>query len=837
MKSSTIMYALLWKEWRTVMPLALGVAGLAVILYAVTLAIPGDRDSALFAYMLLLPNLVAFGVSALQVGHEDEIGTLQWQRSLPVGPMTVLTSKFIIAILATTLLWLTCAAGYMIAVKTGNIQRLPSDLVHTGSAPAVEIVRLVTFTIMLLSCSLFSSWLLRSPAAGLLLSAALAIFAAFAAIYFGESTNARFNTASFYSSSTSAWIAGYQILATVLLLFGALLLVRRRWARTSVFANDWSGRSEAHPGYFPVKPIPQSTPSVTRALIWQAVRQARGIYAAIAAILFFAIIQHMIYETETPTHSSNGWVLIATMISAGLLGIATFSGDSVKQRARFLSEHGVSRWKIWSSRMIVPVFFLLIIATGILAWEISFRSSSEPILVLPVFMAGLFAMGCLSAMWARRPIVGYLGAPLLLFVAVAAFSTIWQLYPEYFWTSLLGVMVIIACTYRMTRLWSDGERGWTYHGKFVGWYGLAGLAVIVPIFSHRLITMPPLEQDWRIQTHAAATKIEANVQENTRLQFVPIEITYVTQDIYRLSDSSLMMIKKLVENTEMDKKLILEPSGGTRVIYSKKTLLEPREGARAFYRLLVEPSSTVGRGILKDMLVDTDDLFGLLFAGIEELSGKPMSLRVSDYLDLLEFVAAQALMNDKNQEELGEERIADYASRLRTPEQRRKDRNNALLLSWALHNSERWSPLNASTGLIDPDSIGDLLEQSDERMSDRAYGFGGYGMYVNQPRVDTLSFERVRMDRYLDQATRISLEQAQETTWPQCFDYVGGRFTPATMDEVARVYAWSRANLPAGHYVTSNDVSTADLTVPTATGLWNDEVEQIIERARKLSGN
>ena len=300
---------------------------------------------------------------------------------------------------------------------------------------------------------------------------------------------------------------------------------------------------------------------MTRALIWQAVRQARGIYGAIAAILFFAVIQHLVFETETPTHPSNGWVLIATMVSSGLLGIATFTGDSVKQRARFLSEHGISRWKIWSTRMIIPVCFLLVIAIGLLAWEISLRRSSEPILVLPVLMSGLFAMGCLSAMWARRPIVGYLGTPLLLLIAIAAFGNIWRLYHEYFWTSLLGIMVIIACTYRMTRLWSDGERGWAYHGKFVGWYGLAGLAVIVPIFSHRLMTMPPFEKDWRIQTHAAAVRISADMdlEQNERLQFIPVELLYVANNSYRLSDDSLVRIAKATEDTQPEGSMLLEP--------------------------------------------------------------------------------------------------------------------------------------------------------------------------------------------------------------------------------------------------------------------------------------
>ena len=253
--------------------------------------------------------------------------------------------------------------------------------------------------------------------------------------------------------------------------------------------------------------------------------------------------------------------------------------------------------------------------------------------------------------------------------------------------------------------------------------------------------------------------------------------------------------------------------------------------------MLVLPDSTDGRAILSDMLVDTDDLFSLLFAGLDQLSGKPLSLWVSDYLDRLEFVAAQALLNDRNQQELGEERIARYASRLRTPGQRRRDRSNALLLSWAVHNSEAWTPLTFSASLIDPDSIGDLLEQSDPKMTDRTYSFGGYGFYDNQMRAGTLSFERVRQLRYLDQASKISLELARDNTWPQPFDYASASFSEATLSEARKVAAWRKAGMPAGGYFTGIDFTTVDLTVPTITGLWNAQVEQTIEEARKLAIN
>ena len=52
-----------------------------------------------------MPNLVAIGAPAMLVGHEEECGTLDWMRALPVHWTKVVDSKFLVAIIAVGLTW------------------------------------------------------------------------------------------------------------------------------------------------------------------------------------------------------------------------------------------------------------------------------------------------------------------------------------------------------------------------------------------------------------------------------------------------------------------------------------------------------------------------------------------------------------------------------------------------------------------------------------------------------------------------------------------------------------------------------------------------------------
>lgn len=814
MRSSTVIYALLWKEWRAVMPLVFGVALLAIMLYAVTMLASGDRDAAYMSYLLVLPNLVAFGISALQVGHEDEMGTLQWQRSLPVSVTTVLTSKLLIALLAVAILWLTCAAGYWVAVQTGNARQISSNLIPVDSTPAVEIVRLISFTLMLLACSFFSSWLIRSPAAGLLVAAALIVLATFGSLVLSEWSSAG-NAAKYAASEgykwLSAWVIFYQTVFTCVLLVGAWLLARRRWANNSVLPNFWRNGSEPHPAYLPVKAISQSAPTMNRALIWQAVRQARGSYAVVACLMVVAGIQHIIFEQQPPTRSDSGFVIIAAMISTGLLGIATFAGDANRQRIRFLAERGVGRWHMWWTRMIVPVILFGLIIGGCLISELVARQSysAPPLLPALALFSGIFVTGSISAMWAQRPIVGYLGTPLLLGIAIALMDSFWGLYNDYFWPVVLGIAVLLGCTLRMVRRWSEGQRAWGYHGRFVGWYCLAGLAIVAPVIGYRLLTIPAHLPDWRQQTHAAAVglQFEVELKENEWLEYRPIQfwgagLTY--QD---------NVIQQAIADIE---------SG-------EEVLLDKDQGQRVFHHFLLAPQAAAHRAAGNDVPLSVDDLLAVLFSGINKLSGMPLTLESSDYLDRLEWTATQALLDPSIQQELGAERLAHYAVQLRTPQQRRLDRRNSLLLSWAFHNSAGWTPFAETAGLIDPKAIGELLEQDDPAMINRVFSFAGYTIFGVPKRAQLIGFERTRLLRHLDQAAKISLQQANAGTWPQAFDYVnGGPFNAETLEEAKRISAWSDVGLRAGSFFQGYYAWSG------ITGLWNSEVEQKTEQARSL---
>jgi hypothetical protein len=427
-------YVLLWKECRVIMPLALGVSLLAILLYTVTLASPGERSGVFFGYLMLLPNLVAFGVSALQVGHEDETGTLQWQRSLPVRVGAVFFSKWLVAILGIFIVWLACLACFGVVVQTGNFDRLPAGLINTGFRIELELIRLFTFTMMLFACSLMTSWLVRAPALGLIIAALLTGGAVALTLYLGQACDTYFSGSPEYRGSTAAWVSGYQMLIALLLTVVSCWLAARRWARTSVVSMQGFARTSAHPAYVPAAAIPTSSPSMVRALLWQSFRQARWLYTVVFALVGLALAYHFFLMARNHPPAADGWIFVAAVVSASLLGISTFIGDSTKQRYRFLADHGVPRFTIWWTRMFVPAAM----SVGLILLLFLFLQADDrtrEVSAMAVILTACFATGSMSSMWARRPVVGYFGAPILFVVGLIIFSSVLQYYADLDWTA------------------------------------------------------------------------------------------------------------------------------------------------------------------------------------------------------------------------------------------------------------------------------------------------------------------------------------------------------------------------------------------------------------------
>ena len=136
---------LLWKDWRIIQPLAKTVAaGYVVInLLALLYCLAEDRtfDWAWVAW-LAHPVLMAWGAPAMLVGSEEESGTLQWVRTLPVSWRHVVGSKFFVAFVAVTVTWL--ASVVMVGLVLGlplpeNGPRSVPSLI-SGQTSAVDLV-------------------------------------------------------------------------------------------------------------------------------------------------------------------------------------------------------------------------------------------------------------------------------------------------------------------------------------------------------------------------------------------------------------------------------------------------------------------------------------------------------------------------------------------------------------------------------------------------------------------------------------------------------------------------------------------------------------------------
>ena len=780
-------YVLLWKECRVIMPLALGVSLLAILLYAVTLASPGERSGVFFGYLMLLPNLVAFGVSALQVGHEDETGTLQWQRSLPVRVRAVFFSKWLVAMLGIFIVWLTCLACFGVVVQTGNFDRLPAGLINTGFGIELELIRLFTFTLMLFACSLLTSWLVRAPAFGLILAALLTGLAVALTINLGQTSDSYFSGSPEYQGSTAAWVSGYQMLIALSLTIMSYWFAARRWAKTSAIPMPGFARTTAHPAYVPAVAIPSAPPSMKWALLWQSFRQSRWIYTAVLALMGLAIANHFFSLARNRPPSADGWIFVAAVVSASLLGISTFIGDSTKQRYRFLADHGIPRFTIWWTRMFVPAGM----CAGLILLLFMFLQADNRTLEIPAMvtvLAACFVTGSMSSMWARRPVVGYFGAPILFIVGLINFSSVLQYYEAFAWTAGLGVLVLAGCGFRMVRRWSEGDRGFGYHARFVGWYGLAGLVVISPIFLYRIWTTPSEMKDWRQRTFVASGSLKFEDVSAKPLEFTSVRVRYVDLNNFVLTDDSYPNLARAIEQADTDSPILLHPNEGGYQLQNLLSLIRERG----------EPIRTGD-----DPEQSYEELMTLLFSSINELSGRPLPLYTSHYLDSLEVSAAAELGLPASRELLGNERWKSFAAQLRSPEQRMTDRKASLLVSWRHANSSGAVSTHGSLGPWIPVSTGaKFLSFYESYEKSGVNAFGGYGLY--SPRSNAFTFERRRDGRNLDLATRLSLEQVETTALPQ----------PDSKEELRRRNAWKSSSL--------ND--------PTV--YWNTVYEGIVERVR-----
>lgn len=759
--------ALLWKDFRVLMPLAVAVGAMALVLYAATILAPGERDAAFYSYLILLPNLVAFGAPSLLIGHEEEQGTLQWQQAMPTSWLGVFATKFLVALVATLLVWCCCAVGIWLAYAGGHL-----DAVNRGLGAeriGLEAFRMISYTVLLLSTSLWTAWLTRQPAAGLLLVVPLMLGLALLGNWLGKETGGWVTGEPAYYSDTASvfWTGVWQyLLAGVVGCLAAGEASRRWFGRKAWYAGWLRSRGEAGTAAAwrpPATALDLGRPKVVRALVWQSVSQAKLLYWGAVSIGVAGVVTTLFRVAWGGQQGDQVWLIFASILVCWLLGVATFVGDVQEERYRFLAHRGIGRWTVWWTRVAPPasaVVFWLFIVWMVFAWALAprmqYMSRADWVTGTLAGFAGfgtLFIMGMLSSMWARRPMVGYMGAPLLMVVAMFWGGTIYQLYEEYLWTALLGQAVLVGASVRMCRRWLEGSSGPGYHARFVGWIALAALVVVLPIAGHRWSTTPAAMPEWRASTFAAAQQLEWQPGDAGYSGAVAIRPRYVSAGGSVFEESDIEAIVQAAAALE---------SGECRWLRA----VDVNFGA--YLPSLLQYLRMEDRS--EDRVVRYESAMRVAASVVNAVPKFP-TLQRSDLADRCEFAMAAELSREDVREFLGAERHASYVEQLRTESRRQQDRKMAMLVSWAFANT---GGRNGAAWVFEPRELysriqtSDLIRWDSVSIWDWDAEVPSQGLLTSAQRATPtwgrwqLTGERVRLGRWLDMAVKKSLEQLEE---------------------------------------------------------------------------
>jgi|GEM_PF-6339171 len=725
LKPNSPLLSLMWKEMRQVAPLAILLAGTSAVVTGLLWLMYGETDDSLkiatsTAMSVLLPNLFALGAPILMIGHEEETGTLAWTRSLPIGWKTIFFSKWIVALLGLGIAWgISIACYQLVSSGAGPLNRDFTLTEHLDS--------FLTFSLTLLATGFSLAWWIRKPVLSLLL-----LLPTITTISIGCSLV----VAQWYRHrATTDHDSTPLMLATA---FGLFLLSGVLAHR--VWTKPWGGKlprsgkpnlPDMRP-YRPTSRVPLLSPGPRTALLWQHARQSLPITGPAFAVGLLAALSPTLIRVLFRA-DGEGLQIAGTYLAVMTLGAATFLTDSIGSRHRFLSDRGLSTWRVWWTRQALPLALSLIIVT--IAYGVALLSSrSTQSTTLVAMLATAFVSGQLTAMLARRPSVGLLAAPLM--TALCGFSVVplAALYGAQLPmpTLLAGGMVVLwLTTLRVCRFWMEDRRSRGFYLRTVGWIAAAALLAIGSQFAQRWFTTPAAMPQWQQRVLAKASALPP-AENDFSLVMLPFPHLPLATAVRPLSEPTPAPEPKAVAPIHLRR--LLTTLRQTEFAGDAPSPSRDRDAQEINY----QDSLT--------LLMQTRDLY----RGSQQLS-------LSDLADEIDLYLANELTG-RGRHLLKPDQWNAFVAQLPTPEQLTADRRAAVLRSYSEFDAAYRSMPPYPTSIPTPVSLGE------------------YPM-MSHPR-HVLGLERYRTRRLIDRAIRASL------------DALAGSDQAASDEE--RLQAWAR---------------------------------------------
>ncbi len=238
-------------------------------------------------------------------------------------------------------------------------------------------------------------------------------------------------------------------------------------------------------------------PSIVFALLWQQMRQVRSLVGGLLLIGLLCVWR-----------STSGFDAIVGMVPTLVLawiGVATFYGDSIKNRRGFYAEKGISPTMVWWTRVlptIVPAILLLALS----AFAVSFIVGRTEIAGRNYFLFGaaMYCFGVFVSQWSLRPMLAFFGAPAILGLCLTPLGFWFSMYPSYL-TTVIGLSVVVLFgSWRLMRPWMDGRYEWQSRLQTLGYLALAITTPMAITIADRVWTTPSAMSDWESATMAMA---------------------------------------------------------------------------------------------------------------------------------------------------------------------------------------------------------------------------------------------------------------------------------------------------------------------------------------------
>jgi hypothetical protein len=495
--------ALIWKEFRQLLPLVYMLVGVTLTLLVmgglISPFVPGAYVSSA-TILLTMPAFFAAGAGAILIGQERESETMQWVSTLPVTATQTFFTKLLVAAIGLAAMW-TVAAPVL----------LLSNVMHSQFSRSVfpdpfirSLAVWIVHSIYLMFCGIYSSWRCKNVFSGLMLSLALACIPYILGIISAD-IYAAFTRGYATDSVRLAFSGMWSIVGIVAMTLLALRAAKRVLAPSNPPTISLSASQQASPSlnvqldqYCPPKadgPPPRPFQFSISALIWQKAKHNRGKLALLGLLVFAGVGSFPLNSAPVAGRFLPGMLMFNSVIgllAVSWLGVVAFIGDGSSPAMRFLADRGVSPTRAWWGRHLIA---FAIMASSILIYILVQRlvaagalrtgdlgASSIPMLSAITILGILLAVYSLSQ-WTSQVLRVLAGtaflAPLIAGVVLTWLNTCWSDIGTPFWLMMAIVTLPLIATWTQMRRHMDGPRGW-------GFFAVHGLT-FAAIFSLPLL--------------------------------------------------------------------------------------------------------------------------------------------------------------------------------------------------------------------------------------------------------------------------------------------------------------------------------------------------------------